>query len=154
MDVRGRLASLKPKMKRDAASPRLQSHASTLGWLRLPPNHPAATNTDNHPVLSVIHSEARGRGMRFVPALYPQDRLSGNERATWPPSGPPECYLTRRNGAQVGALRFPLGSTATTQYRSCRLASFTGTCQLTPTLRVPIAKRIGVASVASSRRFS
>jgi len=36
MDVRGRLASLKPKMKRDAASRRLQSHASTAGWPRLP----------------------------------------------------------------------------------------------------------------------
>jgi cell division protein FtsQ len=38
MDVRGRLAqSLKPKPKRrDVASARLQSHASTAGWLRLP----------------------------------------------------------------------------------------------------------------------
>jgi cell division protein FtsQ len=38
MDVRGRLAqSLKPgKKRRDGASARLRSHASTLGWLRLP----------------------------------------------------------------------------------------------------------------------
>jgi len=44
-----------------------------LDVLRLPPNHPTATKTGNHPVLSVIHSEARGRGMAFVPVVRLSD---------------------------------------------------------------------------------
>jgi cell division protein FtsQ len=50
MDVRGRLAPLKPKPKRrDGASPRLQSHASTAGWLRLPRRVIGAINALNVP---------------------------------------------------------------------------------------------------------
>lgn len=44
-----------------------------LDVLRLPPNHPTATKTGNHSVLSVIHSEARVRGMPFVPVLRLSD---------------------------------------------------------------------------------
>lgn len=66
------------------------THARTAGWvkrvskaigsrscfldvLRLSPNHLAATKNDNQPVLSVIHAEARGRGMSFVPVLRLSD---------------------------------------------------------------------------------
>ena len=43
--------------------------ACFLDVLRLSPNHLAATKTGNLPVLSVIHAEARRRGMRFVPVV-------------------------------------------------------------------------------------
>jgi cell division protein FtsQ len=51
MDVRGRLAqSLKSKLKRrDVVSARLQSHASTAGWMRLPRRWLGAINALNVP---------------------------------------------------------------------------------------------------------
>jgi len=44
-----------------------------LDVLRLPPNHSTATKTGNHPVLSVIHAEARRRSMTFVPVMRLSD---------------------------------------------------------------------------------
>jgi hypothetical protein len=40
-----------------------------LDTLRMPPNHPVTTKDGDLLVLSVIHAEARARGMAFVPVL-------------------------------------------------------------------------------------
>jgi Beta protein len=82
--------------------------ACFLDVLRLSPNHLATTKTGNRPVLSVIHAEARGRGMRFVPVA----RLSDA------PATVRQIAETASCDARGVALRYPVLGTVSAAGRS------------------------------------
>jgi Beta protein len=78
-----------------------------LDVLRLPPNHLTTTKNGNQPVLSVIHLEARARGMQFVPVA----RLSDADTTVRQIAEAAAC------DARGVALRYPLFRTVSADGR-------------------------------------
>ena len=78
-----------------------------LDVLRLAPNHPTASKTGNHPVLSVVHSEARTRGMNFVPVMRVSDA----------PATLHQIAETAACDARGVALRYPMFGTVSADGR-------------------------------------
>lgn len=86
----------------------VRSRPCFLDTLRLPRNHSVATKNGLQPVLSVIHAEARGRGMMFVPVM----RLGDGPKTVKQIAESTGC-----DGHGV-ALRYPLLRTISTDGRS------------------------------------
>jgi hypothetical protein len=83
-------------------------HPCFLDTLRIRPNHRVATSAGEQPVLSVLHSEARKRGMAFVPTLW----LGDGDRAR---SQIRDCAGADGRGV---ALRYPLLGSVSVDGRS------------------------------------